>query len=167
MAAVGEAVRVQGDWDLRGPDFDTAMIGPVTESLIDADRLVRLEFANGFPNWWLYRCALAGDTLGMDRLREWCVAFAVAYCADGKVKRATYSDELACVAGWDALHMVLYCRPLQPHTVTADALGVHHKTYKRLRDAVYARLRVSLDEYWIRLGAAYRHVILYERKIKH
>lgn len=153
-----------GDYDLRGPDFETALVNGVTASIIDADRLVRLDWQNGFPNWWLYRTALAGDTLYTTRLREWAVAFSVAYCTTGGVKRQVYSDELACVAGWDALHVTLYKRPMEAYTTLADKLGVHHRTYRRLRDSLARRMLASLDEYWIRLGAAYRHVILYERK---
>ena len=145
-------------------DYDTALIGPVTELIGDADRLVRIEWRNGFPNWWLYRCAYAGDDLGLTQLRQWCVAFAVAHCMDGGVKRSVYSDELACVAAWDALHVVLYRRELQPHTVSAEALGVHRDTYKRLRDQVCKRLTESLEQYWMQLGAAYRHVILHNRR---
>jgi hypothetical protein len=160
-ADVAERVEV-GCYDLRGPDFDTAMIGGITASLIDADRLVRLDWRNGFPNWDMYRTVLAGDTLRIDRLRQWCVAFSVAYCSEAVQKRA-YSDDLACIAGWDALHMLMASRPLEPYTVIAERLGVDPKTYKRARDGVFARLRVTLDEYWIRLGAAYRHVILAEK----
>ena len=159
-----EAAQTVGDYDLRGPDYDTALIGAVCPQIIDADRLVRLEWRNGFPNWAMYRCALAGDSLGLTGLRQWVVAFTVAYCADGGVRRDAYSDELAAVAGWDALHMLLHSRPMQPYSVTADALGVHHKTYRCLRDTIYARLKASLDEYWIRLTCAIRQVVLYERK---
>lgn len=155
-----------GDYDLRGPDFETSLIGPVTASIIDADRLVRCEWRNGFPNWMLYRTALAGDSLYMTRLRLWAVAFSVAYCQSGGVKRQVYSEELACVAAWDALHMVLYAKPLQPYAETAESLGVHHSTYKRLRSHLYLSMKGSMDEYWIQIGAAYRHVILYERRAK-
>lgn len=163
----GEAVAVQaeaqGDWDLRGPDFDTALIGPVTESIIDADRLVRLDWKNGFPNWAMYRTTLAGDDLHSVRLREWVVAFAHRV-AQTVVREDAYSDELACAAGWDAWAMLLANRELQPYTVTAKAVGANPKTYKRLRDLLYRMLRASQDEYWIRLGAAYRHVFLVAKK---
>lgn len=152
-----------GDYDKRGVDFDTALIGPVTPSIIDADRLVRMEWKNGFPNWMLYRSALAGDSLYLRRLCDWAVAFSVAHCTTGGVKRSVYSDELACWAAWDALHMVLHKKALQPYAETADMLGVHHSTYKRLRSHLYVSMSASLEEYWIRLGAAYRYVILYER----
>jgi hypothetical protein len=163
------AQTVGGDWDLRGPDFDTALLGAVTGSIIDADRLVRAEWRNGFPNWILYRTVLCGDSLHLPRLRQWAVAFAIAYCMDGGVRREVYSDELACVAAWDALHMLLFPAggvngQIQPYRDTAAALGVHHSTYKRLRSHLYASMKGSLDEYWIQLGAAYRHVILYERR---
>lgn len=156
------ATKPEGCWDIRGADFETALIGPVTPSIVDADRLVRLDWQNGFPNWELYRTILAGDTLHMARLKDWVVALSLVYCAD-EMKRETYSDELACVAAWDALFALLHGGWMQPHTVLAEALGVHESTYKRMRNGLYKRLRSSLDEYWVRLGAAYRHVILYER----
>lgn len=161
-----KAAQSVGDWDLRGPDFETVLIGPVFASIIDADRLVRTEWRNGFPNWAMYRTALAGDNIHLPMLRQWVVAFTVSYCMDGGVKRHAYSDELACIAGWDALHILLYCREMRPYTTTAAALDVDPKTYKRLRNNVHKRLRASLDEYWIRLGAAFRYVTLYERKQK-
>jgi hypothetical protein len=153
-----------GDYDLKVPDYDTMLIGPVTGSIIDADRLVRVDWRNGFPNWALYRTALAGDAVHMPALKRWVVAFSVAYCTTGGVKRSVYSDELAAVAAWDALHMLIHCRALQPYTVLADRLGVHHRTYKRLRDTLYLRLKASLDEYWDRLGIAFRQVRLWERR---
>jgi hypothetical protein len=111
----------------------------------------------------MYRSALAGDSLHLTRLRHWAVAFAVAYCTTGGMKKSAYSEETACVAAWDALHMLLHSRPMQPYADMADALGVHHSTYKRLRSHLYVSMRGSMEEYWIRLGAAYRYVILYER----
>lgn len=160
-----KAAQTVGDWDLKGPDFDTALIGAVTERIIDADRLVRAEWRNGFPNWMLYRCVLAQDSIHMTALRQWAVAFSVAYCTAGGVKRQVYSDELACAAAWDALHMLMFPRigQMQPYRDTAAALGVHHSTYKRLRSHLYMSMKGSLDEYWIQLGAAYRHVISWER----
>lgn len=157
------AVQGVGDYDLRGPDFDTALIGPVTESIIDADRLVRIEWQNGFPNWMLYRTILAGDTLYMTRLRMWAVAFAIAYCQSGGMKRHAYSEEAACVAAWDALLMLMRPSGDHPYRETAKALGVHHSTYKRLRSHLYASMRGSMEMYWCQLGAAYRQVIFYER----
>lgn len=152
-----------GDYDLRGKDFDTALIGPVTDSIVDADRLVRMEWKNGFPNWMLYRTVLAGDSLYLTRLREWTVAFAVAYGQSGGVRREAYSDEFACVAAWDALNMLLNPNAAHPYRETAEALGVHHSTYKRLRSHIYASLRGSMEMYWCQMGAAYRQVIFYER----
>lgn len=146
------------------PDYDTALIGQITGSIIDADRLVRMEWRNGFPNWDLYRVALAGDAAQLPRLRRWAVAFSVAYCVTGGVKRSVYSDELAAVAAWDALSMLVFCRPLQPYTQTAQDLGVSHRTYRRLRDTLYLRMRASLYEYWARLGMAFRAVCVLEKK---
>lgn len=159
-----KAAQPVGDYDLRGRDFETMLIGPSTSEIWDADRLIRTEWRNGFPNWAMYRSALAGDSLHLSRLREWVVAFSVAYCTTGGVKRQVYTDELACVAGWDALHMLLHCRQMQPYTVTADALDVDPKTYLRLRNRLYVRLKASMDEYWVRLQVAFRQVLLANRK---
>ena len=45
-----------GDYDKRGPDYETLLVGPITEIVGDADRYVRrplgrdgLGFDNGFP----------------------------------------------------------------------------------------------------------------------
>lgn len=155
-----------GDYDLRTVDFETVLIGPVTELIVDSARLANLEFRNGIPNWWLYRTVQAGDTLHSSRLRQWIVAFTIAYAQEGGVKREAYSDELATVAAWDAFHMLLHSRQMQPVSTTADALGVGHGTYRRLRNTVYARLRASMDEYWIQLGSAIRQVSLYNRRMR-
>jgi hypothetical protein len=158
------AIEVQADYQIKGPDFSTMLIGPVTEWVIDADRLVRLEWKNGFPNWLMYRVAMAGDTLGRSQLRQWIVAFTHAYCADGAVRRDAYSEELATFAAWDAYSLLVHCKQVQPYTVTAAALEVDPKTYKRLRNRVYARLKASMDEYWLRLECAIRHIVISERK---
>jgi hypothetical protein len=159
------AIEVQADYTLRGPDFETILVGPVTAVIVDADRLVRSEWRNGFPNWGMYRAALAGDALPMSRLKDWVIAFTVAYGMTGGVRRDAYSDELAYAAGLDALHMLVNSRQMQPYTLTADAVGVHHKTYRCLRDTIYARLKASLDEYWIRMQVAIRQVAMHDRKI--
>lgn len=154
-----------GDYTLRAPDFDTLLVGPITDSIIDADRLVRREWSNGFPNFALYRAALAGDSVYVPRLRAWCVAFAIAYCESGGVRRDAYSDELACVAAWDALHLLLYSREIAPYSVLAADVGIKPKSYRRIRDAIYIRLRESVMEYWARLGSAYRITRLRERHV--
>lgn len=161
------AVRAEGDWDVRGPDFETLLVGPVTGSIIDADRLVRMEWSNGFPNWAMYRVVLAGDTHLAPILREWCVAFAVAYCQTGGVRRHVYSDELACLAGWDAYSALTRGRWVASGADVAEVAEVDPKTYRKLRGALFARLRASLEEYWIRMQVAFRQVALMERHADH
>lgn len=160
------AVRAEGDWDIRGPDFETLLVGPVTGSIIDADRLVRMEWSNGFPNWAMYRVVLAGDTHLAPILREWCVAFAVAYCQTGGVRRHVYSDELACLAGWDAYSALTRGRWVASGADVAEVAEVDPKTYRKLRGALFARLRASLEEYWIRMQVAFRQVALMERWVE-
>jgi len=153
-----------GDWLLRGTDYETQLAGPITDTIIDAAAWVDARWKNGFPNWDLYRAAIAGDSLYIPGVRRWVVAFAIAHCLSGGVKAEAYSDELACVAGWDALHILIHSRELQPTTVSATLLGVHHKTYRRLRDSLVNRLASSLIEYRSRLLVAMGEVKYLERK---
>lgn len=150
-------------YDLRGADTETSLVGPITARIIDADRLVRLDYRNGFPNWMLYRTALAGDSLYLAKLRHFTIAFTWMVATSG-IRRTKLTDELIGCAALDALSIVLYTRELQPYTITAGAVGVDHKTYRKLRDGVARRMKASLDEYWIRLILAYGEVLKYERK---
>ena len=161
-----KAAQTVGDYDVRGRDFETMLIGHISEAIIDADRLVRLDWQNGFPNWAMYRCALAGDTLHRSALRRWVVAFTHVYCADGGIKRHAYDEDMATFAAWDAYSLLVHSRQVQPYTVTAEALGANPKTYRRLRDNVYRRLRASMDEYWIRMQVAVRQITISERKYR-
>ena len=160
-----------GDYDLRGPDYATLLAGPLLSTHIDADRIVRegrgfrdCGWSNGFPNWELYRCAYAGDPMYTRQLRDWVCAFAIAHCLAGGIRQDAFSEELACFAGNDALFMLIHCEEMQPYTVSAIELGVHHKTYKRLRDQIAKRLHESLKEYMMRLEIGFRIAIIEERK---
>lgn len=150
-------------YDLRGKDTETHLVGPITSQIIDADRLVRADFRNGMPNWMLYRTALAGDSIYLPRLREWVTAFTLTYCLNGAVKRKTINDELVGAVALDALSRLVFGRWLDQPSAMAECIGMDRNTYKRLRDRIYSRMAVSLDEYWIRLILAYRMVKNYER----
>jgi len=153
-----------GDWLLRGRDVETILAGPITRRIIDADRLVRASHSNGIPNWWLYRTVIAGDSLFISRLRRWIVAFSVASLSTS-MKPTAYSDELACVVAWDALHVLMHNRQLQPYTITAEALGVHHATYAKARRHVFLRLNRALEDYMFELNFAYRRAGQLERMV--
>jgi hypothetical protein len=152
-------------YDLRGKDTETHLVGPITAQIIDADRLVRVEWQNGMPNWMLYRTALAGDSLYLPKLREWVIAFTWVYAINGGVKRQAITDELIGAAALDALAMTIYERPLQAYRATAEAIGANHKTYWRLREAIYLRMKESLREYWLRMTVAYNQNLIVERKL--
>ena len=160
-AASMEATDV-GCYDLRGPDFETLLIGPITGSIIDAARLVRLDWGNGFPNWAMYRTAYAGDSHLAEGLRAWCEAFGAAYVLSGGVRNG--SSTLGHLAGRDAYYALCTTRWAAPADELAAALGVSPRIYRRTRAAILARLMVSLQEYWMRLNIAMRQVALVERK---
>lgn len=161
---MGEQRAVEvGDYDLRGVDFETYLIGPITDRIIDADRQVRGEWSNGFPNWFAYRSVLAGDSYLHGRLRNWCVAYAIAYCEAGGVRKGLPADEMGCLAGWDAYYALHNKRWLIAGQDVADVAGVDPKTYRKVRNRVFAAMRASLDEYWVRLQIAVRQVWMRER----
>lgn len=151
------------DWDVRGQDFETYLVGPVTDRIIDADRQVRSEWANGFPNWALYRTAFAGDTHMREKLRAWCVAYAIAHAETGGLRKGLPADELGCLAGWDGYYRLINSQWIIAGRDVADVAGVDPKTYRKLRNHVYGALRASLDEYWVRLQIAVRQVWMRER----
>jgi hypothetical protein len=153
-----------GDYDYRGREAEKALAGEITGTTISAAWRVRADWRNGFPCWDMYRAAIAGDSLHLRRLREWTVAFAIVTATDGAVRPSVYSEEFACVAAWDALSIFLWRRELQPYTVTAEALGLHHKTYRRFRDMLARRLEASHNEYFDRLVKAYHDARKDERR---
>jgi hypothetical protein len=153
-----------GDYDYRVREAEKALAGEITGTVIGAAWRVRAEWRNGFPCWDMYRAAIAGDSLYLRELRQWTVAFAIVTATDGAVRSSVYSEEFACVAAWDALSIFLWRRELQPYTVTAAALGLHHRTYKRFRDMLALRLEASHEEYFSRLVAAYKATQKAERK---
>ena len=157
-------VRAEGDWDVRGLDFESALVCAIHDTIIDADRLIRFDWDNGLPNFQLYRCGLAGDSLYRPVLRDWAVAYAIAYAKGGKLRRNAYSDEFVAVAAWDALSIVLDSQQLFTPTAIAGDLGVDKKTYLRFRNNLARHWKASLDEYWIRINVTYRQVFLSERK---
>lgn len=152
-----------GDYDLRGPDFETMLIGPITARIIDADRLVREEWSSGFPNWTMYRTALAGDSVGRRALLDWCQAFAIAFAETGGLRKP--DEAVALCAGRDACIALLTTRWGAPSDELANALGISPNTYRKFRGRVYVRLKASLDEYWVRMQIALRQVALLERRV--
>lgn len=147
-----------GDYDLRGLDFESYLCGPVTDKIIDADRIVRSRGGNGFPNWALYRAVYAGDTHVLPNLRAWCVAFAISAAEAGLVRKGLPVDEMGCLAGWDAYYRLLNAKWVVGGQDIADVAGVDPKTYRKLRNYVYASNLLSLQDYFVELQIAVRQV---------
>ncbi|KAF1692668.1 hypothetical protein [Pseudoxanthomonas koreensis] len=157
---------MSSDYTLRGLDFESYLCGEITDKIIDADRSVRLEWSNGFPNWAMYRTVLAGDSHMRRPVRDWCVAYAVAAAESGIVRAGLPAEEMGALAGWDAYYRLHNARWVIAGQDVADVAGVDPKTYRKLRNYVYAACRASLDEYWVRLQVEVRRVWMRDRHIE-
>lgn len=155
-----------GDYDLRGPDFETYLVGAVTDKIIDADRLVRQEGSNGFPNWALYRTIYAGDSHLRPLVRSWCVAYAIAAAESGLIRKGLPVEEMGCLAGWDAFYRLLHHKWVVAGQDIADVAGVDPKTYRKLRNHVYAANLLSVRDYFVELQIAVRRVWKVDRWIE-
>ena len=164
--AVQDAVQVDGDYYLRGPNIETRLIKAVTGSIIDAARYVREGvhgdngWNNGFPNWAMYRTALAGDTHLAANLLAWCKAFGAAHA----VSHTRQGELVGMCAGRDGFSFLLTKQWGASAEKVATALGISPKTYRSIRNRVAARLEGSLREYWMRLDIAMRQVAIQERR---
>lgn len=160
------AQTVNSDHWVKGSDVETVLVGQITATIIDADRRVRDEWDNGFPNWAMYRAAYCGDSLYREQLRGWCVAYAIAYCEAGGVRKGLPADEIGCLAGWDAFYSLLNHRWLIAGQDVADIAGVDPKTYRKVRNHVTAALRRSLAEYWMLLQIHYLRALMDARWVE-
>lgn len=155
-----------GDYDLRAPDFETVLVKGLTGTIGDADRLIARgsrrddPWANGFPNFYLYRTILAGDTHLRQRVYDWFIAFSIAFALDKGLR--TGDRELAGVcAGQDTYRWMMEQRWEHGESVAED-IGCAPKTYRRFRDAALLRNQTSLREYWLRMQFAMLQVKIAE-----
>lgn len=170
MNAVAEKAEV-GCYDLRGPDFETLLVGAVTPSIGDAARFVKWGrptrtgreggWSNGFPNWAMYRTAICGDSHLADGLRAWCEAFGVVHSEE---QDGIPNALVGKLAGRDAYFWLTTKRWGAPATELAQALHIAPQRYRKLRGQIAARLLVSMQEYFMRLGIMLREVALLERR---
>lgn len=158
-------IEVQADYALRGLDFETYLVGPVTDMIVDSDRLVREEWSNGFPNWALYRSIYAGDSHLRGVVRDWCVAYAIAAAESGLIRKGLPVEEMGCLAGWDAYYRLHNAEWVVAGRDIADVAGVDPKTYRKLRNHVFAANLMSAREYFVRLQVEVRKVWMQARWI--
>lgn len=156
---------MSADYTLRGLDFETYLCGPVTDKIIDADRIARSHVNNGFPNWALYRTVYAGDSHMRQMVRDWCVAFAISAAEAGLVRKGLPHEEMGALAGWDAYYRLHNARWVIAGQDIADVAGVDPKTYRKLRNYVYGANVASLNRYFVELQIAIRRVWQMDRAV--
>lgn len=154
-----------GDWDKRGLDFETYLVGQVTEKIIDADRRVRMEWNNGHANWYVYRAILAGDQRARRMALDWFISYAVTKAATGALRNPDKAEDLGAMAGWDCLARLEGGSWLLSMEEVADIGEVDPKTYRKLRNRTYIECLKSMEEYFVRLQIAVRQVWMEDRWI--
>lgn len=154
-----------GDYDLRGQDYETQLVGPITDAIIDADRLARLEHRNGFPNFALYRLILAGDRAYLTVVRQWWVLFAIEWCRNNM--RHGFDEDVAVHAAWDSLARVMEPRrDAHPsRSEVAASLGVDDESFNHATRTLQSILNAALMAYWLWLQVSYRVVKIREREV--
>ena len=150
-----------GDYDKRGPDFRDVPDRGITSAHIDADRLVRQEWSNGFPNWQMFRAVDCGDSLYRPEVRAWCVAYAIAYCEAGGVRQGMPAEEIGCLAGWDAYYALMNHKWLIAGMDVADAAGLTPRRTGRFGTTSICRHAGQPAALLER--AEYRHPVVYRR----
>src|SRR5690606_34922912 len=88
----------------------------------------------------------------------WCVAYAIAAAESGLIRKGLPAEEMGCLAGWDAYYRLLNHRWVIGGQDIADVAGVDPKTYRKLRNYVYASNLLSLQDYFIEMQIAVRQV---------
>lgn len=158
-----------GDWDLRAPDFETVLVSQLTGSIGDAARLVARgsqrdrPWANGFPNFAMYRTFYAGDTHLRMALHDWLAEWGVAFAKDTGLRSGNKAIA-GSYAGQDVyFYMATQDWAYSPSAVAKES-GIAVSTYSRFRDRALDRVQTSLKEYWMRLQMAMFQVRIMENQ---
>jgi hypothetical protein len=154
---------MSSDYDLKGRDYETELLGAITDTMIDADRLARLDHRSGLPSFALYRLVIVQERLYLPAVRRFWVLFSLEWCRTNM--RSGFSEELAGLAAMDSLQRVMDpAHPILPAEEAASGLGVDLETYTRARNALRDTLRAELDAYWTILCGTYRIAAYLERR---
>lgn len=158
-----------GDWDLRGPNFETLLVSQLTGTIGDAARLVMrgskrdAPWSNGFPNFAMYRAFFAGDTHGLLALHDWLASWGATFARD-KLRSLVNRTVAGSYAGQDVFFYLLEQEWAHSPEAVAQEAGVAISTYRRFRDQALERAQASLREYWIRLQMAMLQVRIMENQ---
>lgn len=167
--AIPQAV---GDWSLRGVDADQVFASQqLSDTAMTAAVRVTARFDPSFPGWLLYRRVVAGVGLFDRQLEAWAVSTARMLSRMTKENGRQYiSEATRCKPSWvaqagrDALDFAIYGRYAESLESRADWFGVHHGTYKKIRDPVSACMWVGLDTFRSEIHAEYFRVRRQEKR---
>jgi hypothetical protein len=167
--AIPQAV---GDWSLRGVDADQVFASQqLSDTAMTAAVRVTARFDPSFPGWFLYRRVVAGVGLFDRQLEAWAVSAARMLSRMEKHNGREYISAATrgkpgwvAQAGRDGLDFAIYGRYAESLESRADWFGVHHKTYKQIRDPVSACMWVGLDTFRSEIHAEYFRVRRQEKR---
>lgn len=153
-----------GDFTVKGRDYDTELIGPIRQDIIDADRLVRIECHYRIPAFYLYRAAYAGDSVYLPFLKRWAIGFVDSALVGFMAHDTGEYDELVGVLALDALSIIIHLKALQTPAEAEESLGIPADAYRKLRATLVRMIDGELRDYFGWLGAMYRIVLSQNRR---
>ena len=143
-----------GDWDIRGPGLDGLFSGHQLSDLAWTAVAWTDEMCSPqFPGWELYRTIVSGDTIHMRKLVAYAIGMGRALT---RAKRKTGHSEVArrarankwiVAASLDALHIVIYGKPVAGIVEQARANGCSNAVYHRVRNAIAEGMAAGLEVY--------------------
>ena len=142
--------------------YETRLASEIHDSLIDADRFVRDEYGETFPNFALYRLVLCGDRNHLRNVREWWEVFCILW-ADANMRKKQ-DGEAVLLAARDALQSFMEPnRRIMTDEAASEECGLHRTSYTLMRKGFMVILAQILETYMERLMVAYARVRKMER----
>lgn len=154
-----------GDWSLRGVDADQVFAcQQLSDDAMTAAVRVSARFDPSFPGWQLYRRIVAGVGLFDRQLEAWAVGTARSLARMRKrsgreyIRSANRHPAWIAQAGRDALDFAIYGKYAATTQARSDQFGVHHDTYRKIRDPVSAGMWIGVDTFKSELHAEYLRI---------
>lgn len=166
---VAEALQVQADYSVRGPDLRSYYAG-FTRRALPEGAIWRLSLASsclptGHPGYMAWMTMVAGTERFCPELQRWAVGLGATIArmkpklrARGRTYVASYDHAWGKQASLDGLICALFSRDTDVPAIAAraDEFKCDRDAYRRIRDFVAGAMLLSIDQYEDALVWAHR-----------